>query len=460
MKDGTRDERKVPAKQPPQPVRRVGSGHEGLQALDRIRAAAASRVTGGLSPTALALAGIDWWMHLAASPGKQVALAERAARQTSRLWTQLATTAVSPDAEPCIEPLPGDNRFRDDAWRQPPFCLWSQAFLLNQQWWNHATHGVPGVTPHHEEVVSFVTRQILDVFSPSNNPFTNPEVIARATHSGGQNFVDGFQNWLEDTGRNLRDQPPVGTEDFVVGEDVGVTPGKVVYRNHLIELIQSSPTTGTVKAEPILIVPAWIMKYYILDLSPKNSLIRYLVGQGYTVFCISWRNPSAEDRDLGMDDYRKMGMMAALDAVEAIVPGTKIHATGYCIGGTLLSIAAGAMGCAGNRRLASMTLFAAQTDITEQGELALFIDHSQMHMLDSMMWDRGYLSADQMSGAFQMLRSNDLFWSRHIHDYLTGQRTPMSDLMAWNADSTRMPYRMHSEYLSGSISTTHSPRAA
>lgn len=445
MKDGVLEQLKIPAQ--PEDARPAGDRRQGLQALDRMQAASVSKLTGGLSPAALALAGFDWWMHLARSPGKQIELAEKAARQATRLSIHLATTAGRLDAPSCIEPLPGDNRFRDEAWQKPPFSCLAQAFLLNQQWWHHATHDVPGVTPHHEEVVSFVVRQVLDMFSPSNNPLTNPEIIARSVETGGQNFVDGFQNWLEDTRRTVTNQPPVGTEEFGVGEDVAVTPGKVVYRNHLIELIQYAPTTEAVHAEPILIVPAWIMKYYILDLSPKNSLIRYLVGQGYTVFCISWRNPTAEDRDLALDDYRRMGVMAALDAVTAIVPDVKVHATGYCIGGTLLSIAAGAMAWAGDQRLASMTLFAAQTDFTEPGELALFIDHSQVRMLEAMMWDRGYLSADQMAGAFQMLRSNDLIWSRLVHDYLTGVRTPMFDLMAWNADSTHMPYRMHSEYL-------------
>jgi polyhydroxyalkanoate synthase len=415
--------------------------------MDRMREALMAQATGGISPAALALAYFDWSIHLASAPGKRTELLWKAWRKANRFGTHLLASAVAPGTAPCIEPLPGDYRFSAEAWQSPPFNLLSQAFLLTQQWWHNVTHEVPGVAPHHEEVVSFATRQILDMVSPSNIPFTNPEVIRRTAESGGANLVQGVRNWLEDMSRVATGRPPVGSENFVVGRDVAITPGKIVYRNHLIELIQYAPTTNAVAAEPVLIVPAWIMKHYILDLSPENSLIRYLVGEGYTVFCISWRNPDAEDRDLTMDDYRRMGVMDALDAIGAIVPGRKVHATGYCLGGTLLSIAAAAMARAEDKRLASVTLLAAQADFTQPGELALFIDHSQMRFLESMMWNRGFLSTDQMAGAFQLLRTNDLIWPRHIHDYMMGERTPMIDLMAWNADPTRMPYRMHAEYL-------------
>jgi len=431
----------------PLPYHEEPVGLEAFRTFDRGVSATAAQMTAGLSPAALWLAYSDWMIHLAQSPGKRAELVVKAWTKAHRMAAHSLRCALSTEPVPCITPLPGDRRFSAEGWQKMPFSLWYQSFLLTQQWWHNATREVPGVTPHHENVIAFAARQLLDVFSPSNFPFTNPEVIERAVKTGGRNFVDGYRRFLDDVGRQVAGEPPAGAEAFRVGQEVAVTPGKVIYRNHLIELIQYAPSTETVHAEPVLVVPAWIMKFYILDLSPENSLIRYLVGRGHTVFCISWRNVTAADRDLGLEDYRRLGIMAALDAIGAIVPDRRIQAVGYCLGGTLLAIAAAAMAHAGDDRLASMTLLAAQTDFTEPGELELFIDHSQVEYLESLMWQRGYLAASQMAGAFQLLRSNDLIWSRMLREYLMGEPPSMNDLMAWNADATRMPYRMHSQYL-------------
>ena len=416
--------------------------------LDRSFHAGAARVTGGLSPSALAGAYADWALHLMTSPGKQTQLVEKAVRKAQRLTRYASRCATEKDAaSPCITPLPQDRRFQGEAWQQWPYNLMYQSFLLNQQWWHNATVGVRGVTQQHENVVEFAARQLLDVFSPSNYAFTNPEVMEKTVKEGGQNLVRGFQNFMEDWDHAVSGKKPAGTEEFKLGETLAVTPGKVVYRNRLIELIQYEPVTKKVHAEPILIVPAWIMKYYILDLSARNSLVKYLTEQGFTVFMVSWKNPEPEDRDLGMDDYRTLGVMSALDTIQAITGSEKIHGVGYCLGGTLLSIAAAAMARDGDHRLKTLSLFAAQADFTEAGELMLFINESQVTFLEDMMWEQGFLDTKQMAGAFQLLRSNDLVWSRMVHDYLMGGRAKMNDLMAWNADATRMPYKMHSEYL-------------
>ena len=416
--------------------------------IDRSLNAFAAGFTGGLSPPALIGAYLDWATHLASAPGKQSQLVDKAFRKWWRLLHYACRCGLHPGtSDPCIEPLPQDRRFTGDAWRNWPYNLIYQSFLLHQQWWYNATTDVRGVTRQHENMVEFASRQLLDMVSPSNFLLTNPEVQQHTLKQGGSNLVRGLQNLMQDWERAIVGKKPAGTDAFQPGRDVAVTPGKVVYRNRLIELIQYSPATGQVRPEPVLIVPAWIMKYYILDLSPQNSMVKYLTGQGFTVFMVSWKNPTHDDRDLGMDDYRSLGVMAALDAVGRIVPDQKVHAVGYCLGGTLLAIAAAAMARDGDGRLNSMTLLAAQTDFTEAGELMLFIDEGQLAFLEDMMWQQGYLDTAQMVGAFHMLRSKDLVWSRLVRDYLMGEREPMSDLMAWSADATRMPYRMHSEYL-------------
>ena len=415
---------------------------------DRSLHAATARLTAGVSPAALAQAYSDWAVHITFAPGKRIQLLHKAARKAVRFANYVQRFGTQGEqTEACIEPLPQDHRFVDEAWRKWPFNFIYQGFLLQQQWWYNATTGIRGVSKQHEEVVAFASRQLLDMVAPSNFPLTNPTILLRTISTGGLNLAKGWQNFIEDADRVISGKRPVGAESFVVGRDVAKTPGKVVYRNRLIELIQYAPATATVRPEPILIVPAWIMKYYILDLSPHNSLVKYLTEQGFTVFMVSWKNPGPDERDMGMEEYRTLGVMDALDAINAIVPDRKVHAVGYCLGGTLMSIAAAAMARDGDERLATLTLFAAQADFTEAGEIMLLIDESQISFLEDMMWEQGFLDSRQMAGAFQMLRSNDLIWSRLVHDYLLGERETMTDLMAWNADATRMPYRMHSEYL-------------
>ncbi|WP_205756088.1 alpha/beta fold hydrolase [Labrenzia sp. 011] len=413
---------------------------------DRFHHAAVASMTLGISPISLLQAWQDWMLHLAISPGKQQQILRQLGRKQTRLAKYLLDCTLTGDkTECCVHPTPQDHRFKSPAWEKFPFNLYAQSFLMTEQWWHEATTGVSGVTAQHERLVEFYARQMLDMFSPGNFALTNPDVIQATIREGGANFLRGFGYMVSD----IMKAAQVREEDtgFSPGTNVAITPGEVVYRNDLIELIQYAPTTDKVQAEPLLIVPAWIMKYYILDLSPENSLVRYLVSQGFTVFCISWINPDERHRDFSLEDYLERGIMDSLDAVETITGSKKIHATGYCLGGTLLAMAAAAMARDGDDRLQTQTMLAAQVDFDEPGELGLFIDESQLSFIEDVMWLKGYLDQWQMAGAFQMLRSQDLIWSRMVLEYMLGQRPGTSDLMAWNADATRMPYRMHADYL-------------
>jgi polyhydroxyalkanoate synthase subunit PhaC len=415
------DRNDQPAVSPEEPRGRHESESEPPQPepypADRAFHATLASLTGGISPVALSLAYIDWASHLAAAPQRQIEIAQDALR-SARQFFESASHFFSPGQGPwsLIKPAPQDKRFARQEWENPPFNLLAQAFLLREQWWHKATTGVRGVAPQNEAIVEFSVRQMLDMFAPSNFAATNPQVLQKAFQSGGQNFVFGWQNWCNDLMQLLPSGRPQGDKEFAVGKTVATSRGKVVYRNELIELIQYCPSTDKVRPEPILIMPAWIMKYYILDLSPHNSLVKFLTEQGFTVFMISWRNPDPTDRDIAFDDYRKLGVEAAVATIRDIIPGRGIHGLGYCLGGTLLSIAAAKMGRDGP--LKTITLLAAQTDFTEAGELTLFINESQVAFLEDMMWERGVLDTTQMAGAFQLLRSNDLIWSRVAHDYL------------------------------------------
>jgi polyhydroxyalkanoate synthase len=414
---------------------------------DRILHSRMAKLTGGISPMSLALAGFDWAGHLMLSPTKRKHLMQSLLDNAASMGMYALQAASGKAVEPVVAPAASDNRFKGDAWAKWPFNVIEQSFLITQAWWDEATSDIRGVSKHHLDVVSFTARQMLDMASPSNNPLINPDILQTTIDEAGGNFVRGMRNWLDDTTRSMSDKPPAGLDAFKVGEDMAVTPGKVVYRNSLIELIQYTPTTQEVYAEPVLITPAWIMKYYILDLSPYNSLVKYLVDKGHTVFMISWKNPDESDRDVGLEDYLHTGLGEALKAVKAITNAPQVNAMGYCLGGTLLSIMAATLARDGDNSFKTITFLASQVDFEEAGEIMIFTDESQVAYLEDGMWDKGYLDKQQMAGAFQLLRSNDLIWSRIITDYMQGKRGASFDLLAWNADATRMPFRMHSEYL-------------
>lgn len=355
-------------------------------ALDLAAHAGVAALTGGLSPTSVALAFLDWALHMAVAPGRMLELSGEALLASTEAAQGAMRTSV---ARPKHGHAPEDPRFADDAWAVWPFHVYRDGFLRIQHWWEIATTAIPGVEQHHEELVRFLARQWLDACAPSNFIATNPVVQRAAWSSGGTSFVTGAMHWLAD----LRDLMQGGSggqharpSTWLPGKHVAITPGKVVWRSELCELLQYAPTTSMVAKEPILIVPSWIMKYYILDLQPHDSLIRYLVDAGYTVYTISWRNPGESFRDVGLDAYLQEGLLAALAQVRER-DAQRVHVVGYCLGGTLLAIAAAALFRDGRGdELKTMTLLAAQTDFTEPGELGLFIDASELAALDALMW--------------------------------------------------------------------------
>jgi polyhydroxyalkanoate synthase subunit PhaC len=401
-------------------------------------------LTGGLAPDDYLHAWWDWYLGVATEPPRQAQLAQSAYEKMLDSW-QFAARAAG--GEP-LAPGGAEHGFGDAAWNVWPFNVYARTYTNWAGWWQQALAAGSQDKDAKTARMNFTGRLLLEAASPANFLHTNPELLNRTAAESGQNLIRGVKNWLEDAERmGAGGGRGAGSEGFAVGKDVAITPGKVVFRNRLIELLQYSPQTPTVFAEPVLITPAWIMKYYILDLSPRNSLVRFLVEKGHTVFMISWKNPQATDRDLGIDDYLQLGFFDALAAVRRIVPQRAVHAVGYCIGGTLLAIAAARLAARGDTALASLTLLAAQTDFSEPGELSVFITPSQIAMLEAMMHKSGVLESERMGAAFALLRSRDLMWAPAVAQYVRGERPKLNDLMAWNADGTRMPWRMHSEYL-------------
>ena len=415
------------------------------QVLDRQFKAPFIHLTSGLSPISLGLAVTDWVWHLATSPGTGMQLAHDSRAEWFKAVQQVGCADRS---------SAGDKRYADPAWALWPFCAMASTHHTAEQWWQHATH-LRGMEHHHQDVVHLMARQWLDMLSPSNWPLTNPKVLQTTLETQGQNLRRGFDHAWQDVQRQLNPDTPIdGDALYRPGIEVACTPGAVVHRNHLVELIQYTPTTAQVQREPVFIVPSWIMKYYILDLSPHNSLVRYLVDQGHTVFMLSWRNPDASDALLDMEDYLRLGVLNPLAVISDRTGGVPIHAVGYCLGGTLLSIAAAALARDEPMKeaqtlapLASMTLLATQLDFQDAGELGVLLDEAQVAVLEDIMAEKGFLTGKQMGGSFQFLHAQDLIWSARMHEYWLGERVTPNDLMAWNADVTRMPATMHSQYL-------------
>ena len=401
-------------------------------------------------PLKLTQTFMDFTAKMLADPDKLVAAQMELWQQYMQLWQATAQRMMGHKAEPVAEPAKGDKRFNDPAWKdEVVFDYLKQSYLLTARWLQGTVKEVGGVDAKTAQKVEFYTRQFVDALSPSNFAMTNPQVIKATVESKGENLVKGLQNLLTDLERG-KGKLAIRQTDmaaFKVGENVATSPGKVVFQNELIQLIQYAPTTTEVYQMPLLIVPPWINKFYILDLKPQNSFIKWATEHGYTVFVISWVNPDEKLTKLVFDDYMHMGPLAALDAIEKATGEKKVSAIGYCIGGTLMAATLAYMAARGDERIAACTFFTAQVDFTEPGELGVFIDEAQLAGVEQVMSKKGYLEGSEMATTFNMLRANDLIWSFVVSNYLMGKDPFPFDLLFWNADATRMPAAMHMYYL-------------
>jgi polyhydroxyalkanoate synthase len=367
-----------------------------------------------------------------------------------KLWQSTTRRMMGQEAEPVIEPAKDDRRFKHEAWSENQlFDFIKQSYLLTARWMQSTVRDVDGLDDKTAKKVDFYTRQFVDAMAPSNFVMTNPEVLKATMESGGENLVKGLENLLKDLerGKGRLSISMTDIEAFKVGQNIAVTPGKVIYQNDLMQLLQYEPTTETVAKRPLLILPPWINKYYILDLRPTNSFIKWAVEQGHTVFMASWVNPDETLAQKSFEDYMIEGPLAALDAIEQATGEREVNVIGYCLGGTLLAATLAWMAAKKDNRFKSATFLTTMVDFTEPGELGVFIDEEQLTALEEKMEKRGYLEGHEMATTFNMLRANDLIWSFVVNNYLLGKDPFPFDLLYWNADSTRMPAEMHSFYL-------------
>ncbi len=388
--------------------------------------------------------------RLMANPTKMVQAQMGFWQDYMSLWQNTARRMVGMDTDPVIQADPKDRRFKDDAWKDNEvFDFIKQSYLLSARYVQDVVTKVDGLDALTAQKVDFYSRQFVDAMSPSNFLLTNPEVLRKTAESGGENLIKGLNNLLADLERGKGDLriKMTDTDAFRIGDNIAVTPGKVVYQNDLMQLVQYTPTTDKVLKRPLLVIPPWINKFYILDLRPRNSFVRWATAQGHTVFIVSWVNPDEKLSEKNFEDYMKEGILDALTAIEAATGESAINAIGYCLGGTLLSSTLAWMEANGDDRIKTATFFVTLMDFRESGELNVFIDEEQIKMLEDKMNKRGYLEGSEMSTTFNMLRANDLIWSFVVNNYLLGNDPFPFDLLYWNSDSTRMPARMHSFYL-------------
>ncbi|NYZ11200.1 class I poly(R)-hydroxyalkanoic acid synthase [Azospirillum sp. RWY-5-1] len=414
------------------------------------QAADGKSVPSSLDPMGVGHAFLEMTARMMADPAKLMKAQITLWQDYMTLWQHTTQRLMGQDPNPVIAPAKDDRRFKDSAWDENTlFDFIKQSYLLTARWMQSTVQGVDGLDDHTAKKVDFYTRQFVDAMAPSNFVVTNPEVLRTTIETGGENLVKGLEHLLKDLERG-KGELRISMTDydaFQVGKNIAVTPGTVVFQNDLIQLIQYTPTTAEVAKRPLMIVPPWINKFYILDLRAKNSFIKWAVDQGHTLFMLSWVNPDERLAAKSFEDYMIEGVLAALDAIEKQTGEREVNAIGYCLGGTLLGSTLAYMATKGDDRIKSATFFTTMLDFTEAGELSVFIDEEQLTHIEKMMGEKGYLDGSQMATSFNMLRANDLIWSFVVNNYLLGKDPFPFDLLYWNSDSTRMPAAMHSFYL-------------
>ena len=404
----------------------------------------------GFDPLSIGSAFLEMTARLMANPAKLVQAQMSFWQDYMLLWQNTARRMLGETPDPVVAPAPGDRRFKHEDWHENEiFDFIKQSYLLSARYVQNVVKNVDGLDEKTAQKLDFYARQFVDALAPTNFLLTNPEVLRRTVETGGENLVRGLNNLLADLerGKGKLHIKMTDYEAFKVGENIATTPGAVIFQNDLIQLIQYSPTTEKVLKRPLLITPPWINKYYILDLRPKNSFVRWAVAQGHTVFMISWVNPDERLADKTFDNYMLEGPLAALEAIEQATGEREVNAIGYCLGGTLLACTLAHMAAKEDTRIRTATFFTTLVDFAEAGELTVFIDEEQLKALEESMQKRGYLDGSEMAATFNMLRANDLIWSFVVNNYLLGQEPFPFDLLYWNSDSTRMPAAMHSFYL-------------